>query len=306
MKKYLILLAALALMLPVVSCKKDPKPNEEEPVEMKPAATADVAKKVSFASKPDDSKPVYAVGDKKFKILSIEFTESARFVLLRERAEGTKADNDVEVITGSYTENNGKYTCTSDDAGQFNATVEAANNGSSANVSITTTNSDGQQETTTTQGDVTPTTSGSTEQTNAARTWKVNNTLVHITGNGVSIEMGFNGCDFKAIAEYAASNGVKDLDPKKFQGYSVTSFIFTGNSTMTICLAGVSDLYGTYNLRGENFSYTVTAGGATNEFLNANASGTLIFPKDAQAELTVSQTFKGYTADVTFYLNEVK
>lgn len=307
MKKYFILLAALALTFSFASCNKDPKPDDkkDEPVVMKPAATADVAKKVSFSAVADDSKPTYVVGDKKYKILSIEFTESARFVMLRKYAGTTKGDDDVEVITGSYTENNGTYTCTSDAAGEFNGSVEASNNGSSANVSITTTNEDGNQETQNVQGNVSATSSGSTEKTNASRAWKVNSSLVVIAGNGVSLNKGFTGFDLGAIASYASSNGVSGLDASKFAGYSVTSFIFTGNNTLTITLAGAKDLYGSYTLNGESFSYTVETGG-TNELINASAGGSLTFPADGQAELTFGSSFKGYDADFTLYLSEIK
>lgn len=299
MKKLFILLAAAALLLPLASCKKDPKPSDQDPVEMKPAATAEVAKTVSFASAPEDNKPTYLSGNTIYEMISIEFTESSRYILYRKPVATKAGEGEVEVVTGPYTESNGTYKCT----GEFEGSVAVSGDGSNKEVTVTATNAEGQKEETKTTGTVTSTSSSSQGQTNAARTWKVASCVVTISG-GVSIEKGFTGCNLQEIATYAANNGVKNLDPAKLKGYSITEIIFTGANSMTISFSNGVSFGGTYTLSGSNISYKLTSG--SNEFINTSASGTLEFPKDGQAELSLNTTVKGYSGGIDFTLTEVK
>ena len=73
---------------------------------------------------------------------------------------------------------------------------------------------------------------------------------------------------------------------------------------MTISFSNGVSFGGTYTLSGTNFSYKLTAG--SNEFINTTASGSLEFPKDGQAELSLNTTLKGYSGGIDLSLSEVK
>ncbi|MCR5571828.1 MAG: hypothetical protein K6F42_06285 [Bacteroidales bacterium] len=295
MKKLFILLAAAALMLPLASCHKDPGKDKDQPVEMKPAATADVAKVVSFESAPAEKKPTYNHGNVIYEMISIEFTEASRYIL-KGKAVATKAGNsDVEIMTGPYTEKNGTYQCT----GDFTGTVTVSGTGSNKDVTV---NTGGEEQTTT--GNVSAPSSGSSDKTNASRTWKVASCIVNVSGNGLSVNKGFTGCNLQTIAAYIAENGGKNISPSDFAGYDVTEILFTGSNTVVISFKDAPDFGGSYTLNGESFSMTLEVGG--NDLVNQKATGFLSFPADGKADFSLMMSFKGYTGGIDFTLTEVK
>lgn len=294
MKKLFILLAAAALMLPLASCHKDPGKDKDQPVEMKPAATADVAKVVSFESAPAEKKPTYSRGNVIYEMISIEFTEANRYIL-KGKPVATKAGNsDVEILTGPYTEKNGTYQCT----GDFSGTVTVSGNGSNKDVTV---NTGGEEQKTT--GNVSAPSTGSSDKTNASRTWKVVNCVVAVSGNGLSVNKGFTGCNMEEIAKYIKSNG-GDINPDILAGYNVSEILFTGSNTVVISFTNAPDFGGSYTLNGENFSMTLEVGG--NDLVNQKATGSLSFPADGKAEFSLMMSFKGYTGGIDFSLTEVK
>ena len=296
MKKLFFLFAAAAMILPLAfSCTKEDKPTN---VEMEPAKTADVAKVVSF-EKATGTNPTYTKDGKTFEILSIEFTEGSRYILRRRPlltgsgAVGpwTKADDGIEVVTGTFTESNGKYNC----QGEFAGTVEPK--GTSADV----TPQGGQTQSA--PANVQDTNTTTKEATNASRTWKVNNSYIKVSGKGINIDTGFNGLDFVSIADYAMNSGIS-INPANFMGYSCTEVLFTGEGSMVISFSGAPSFYGTYRLSGENLSYTFLSGG--NDIIGQSASGTLTFPADHKAELTLNTTIKGYTGSIQLSMSEIQ
>ena len=294
MKKLFILLAAAALMLPIASCHKDPGKDKDQPVEMKPAATADVAKVVSFESAPAEKKPTYSHGNVIYEMISIEFTEANHYIL-KGKPVATKAGNsDVEILTGPYTEKNGTYQCT----GDFSGTVTVSGNGSNKDVTV---NTGGEEQKTT--GNVSAPSTGSGDKTNASRTWKVANCVVAVSGNGLSVNKGFTGCNMEDIAKYIKSNG-GDINPDIFAGYNVSEILFTGSNTVVISFTNAPDFGGSYTLNGENFSMTLEVGG--NDLVNQKATGSLSFPADGKAEFSLMMAFKGYSGGIDFSLTEVK
>lgn len=295
MKKLFILLAAAALMLPLASCHKDPGKDKDQPVEMKPAATADVAKVVSFESAPAEKKPTYNHGNVIYEMISIEFTEASRYIL-KGKPVATKAGNsDVEILTGPFTEKNGTYQCT----GDFTGTVTVSGTGSNKDVTV---NTGGEEQKTT--GNVSAPSSGSSDKTNASRTWKIASCVVNVSGEGITVNKGFNGgCNLEAIAKYIKDNGGK-INVDAFVGYDLTEILFTGSNTVVFRFKNAPDFGGSYTLNGENFSMTLEVGG--NDLVNQKATGSLSFPADGKAEFSLMMSFKGYTGGIDFSLTEVK
>ena len=295
MKRILFILAAAAMILPLSSssCKKQDNPTED--VVMKPAKTADVAKVVSFELVSGATPRYISKEGKEYDVLSIEFTEDSRYILRRRpvltASSVTKAESGVEVVTGKFTESGGKYTC----QGEFEATVEPKGS-DSAVISV-----NGKTQTAAAQVTATPQTTNS-NKTNASRTWKVDNSIISISGTGINLEMGFKGCDLYEVARYAYENGAK-VDPSKLAGYAITELMFTGNNTMTISFSGQSSFYGEYTLNGNNITYRLTVG--SNELLQTTANGTITFPTDGKATLRLNSSLKGYSGAIEFALTEV-
>jgi len=57
-------------------------------------------------------------------------------------------------------------------------------------------------------------------------------------------------------------------------------------------------------LNGEKISYKLTVG--SNDLMSASADGTLIFPKDKEAILTLNTSLKGYKGSIEFTMKEKK
>lgn len=294
MKRILFILAAAAMILPLSSssCKKQDNPTED--VVMEPAKTADVAKVVSFELVSGATPRYISKEGKEYDVLSIEFTEDSRYILRRRpvitASSVTKAESGVEVVTGKFTESGGKYTC----QGAFEATVEPKGS-DSAVISV-----NGKTQTASAKVTSTPQTTNS-NKTNADRTWKVDNSIIKISGSGVSIDMGFKGCDLYQIAQYAKENGAS-VDPSKLSGYAITELMFTGNNTMTISFSGQPSFYGEYTLNGNNITYRLTVG--SNELLQATANGTISFPAQGKATLILNSSLKGYSGSIEFALSQ--
>ena len=298
MKRFLLILAAAALVLPLSSssCQKQDDPTPQDVV-MEPAKTADVAKVVSFELVSGATPRYISKEGKEYDVLSIEFTEGSRYILRRRpvttASSVTKAltISNVEVISGKFTLSGTKYLC----HGDFEASVEPQ----AADLVAIYVN--GKEMTFQATVAATPQTTNS-NKTNANRTWKVDNSIINIYGQGISLEMGFKGCDLFQVATYAYENGAK-IDPSKLVGYSITELIFTGNNTMNISFAGQPSFYGEYTLNGNNISYRLTVG--SNELLQTTANGTLTFPTDGKATLRLNSSLKGYSGSIEFALTEV-
>jgi len=289
MKKLVMLVAAAAMILPLVSsCEKD-KPEVEEDVVMEPAATADDAKLISFESNLD-SAPILNNDDKTYKFISIEFTEDSRYILVRQlvaEAETKAWGSDISVLIGSFTkENSNTYSL----SGDFSGKVEISSN----NVTVIV-NGESQ----TSNANITDTVKGTQEQTNANRSWIVKSCIVKITGKGVSIEKSFSGCDFYEIGKYVKDNGV-NYDPSKLSGYNIEEIIFTGQNTMILIFTQADDFYGTYTLSGKNIRYVLSMGGT--DLMNASASGTLDFPSEGKAKLSLNVAFNNYSGTIEYDL----
>lgn len=299
MKKIIIMLAAAVMMLPIVSCDKQDKPDPQKEVVMEPAATADVAQIISFEDAPGEN-PVYLdlKKDIKYEVLSIEITEGGRYIMRRmpvitesSSVSATKAGDAIEIVVGKLAFIDGKLVCT----GSFVATIEIK-------TGIATISVEGGSAKSYAAAVTKPAGSGSTQNTNASRTWGVASSIINISGGGIGVQTGFKGCDFHEIAQFAKNAGA-NLDPEKVAGYSITEIIFTRQKTFSISFSGGATFYGTYQLNGENVSCSITSGAS--DIVGQSASGTLTFPAKGKAVLSLSTTVKNYSASVEFEMNEI-
>lgn len=298
MKKIIIMLAAAVMMLPLASCNKQDQPAPKEVV-MEPAATTEVAQIISFEDAPGEN-PVYLdlKKDIKYEVLSIEITEGSRYIMRRKpvitesnSVSATKAGGAIEIVVGKLAFIDGKLVCT----GSFVATIEIK-------TGIATISVEGGSAKSYAAAVTKPAGSGSTQNTNASRTWGVASSIINISGGGIGVQTGFKGCDFHEIAQFAKNAGA-NLDPEKVAGYSITEIIFTRQKTFSISFSGGATFYGTYQLNGENVSCSITSGAS--DIVGQSASGTLTFPAKGKAVLSLSTTVKNYSASVEFEMNEI-
>lgn len=299
MKKIIIMLAAAVMMLPLVSCDKQDKPDPQKEVVMEPAATSDVAQIISFEDAPGEN-PVYLdlKKDIKYEVLSIEITEGGRYIMRRmpvitdaSSIPATKAGGAIEIVVGKLAFIDGKLVCT----GELEAVIDFKGG------SVTLTIQGGSPKDYPAKF-IKGSTGSSTKGVNAARTWGVENSIVNISGSGVSVQAGFKGCDFHEIAQFAKKGGA-NIDPAKVEGYNISEIIFTGGTTVAISFTGGATFYGTYKLNGNNISCDITSG--ADDIVGHSASGTLTFPADKKAVLSLSTTVKGYSASVEFELKQI-
>lgn len=298
MKKIIIMLAAAVMMLPLASCNKQDQPAPKEVV-MEPAATTEVAQIISFEDAPGEN-PVYLdlKKDIKYEVLSIEITEGSRYIMRRKpvitesnSVSATKAGGAIEIVVGKLAFIDGKLVCT----GSFVATIEIK-------TGIATISVEGGSAKSYAAAVTKPAGSGSTQNTNASRTWGVASSIINISGGGIGVQTGFKGCDFHEIAQFAKNAGA-NLDPEKVAGYSITEIIFTRQKTFSISFSGGATFYGTYQLNRENVSCSITSGAS--DIVGQSASGTLTFPAKGKAVLSLSTTVKNYSASVEFEMNEI-
>lgn len=294
MKKLIALFAVAALVLPLaIACNPEDKPAKE--VVMQPGPTAESAMVVSFEASPQ--KPHFENKGQNLEVVGIEFTESGRYFLvcqplLAESATktGISGNSRTLVLIAKFDEiaagKNYKLRA------PFDATIEIRDKA----VKITRNNDSAEYPAVISK----PTTSG-VPATNIARAWKVDGCYLKVSGK-VNVERGFNGCDFKEIAQFLKENNVK-IDPSELDGYKIDEFDFTGSNTMVISFTNTYTFYGDYKLNGENISYLFTVI-HNKEILNASASGTLTFPADKKAELMLNTIIDGYSGQITFNLSE--
>ena len=289
MKKLFFLIAAAVMVLPLMSsCDQEDQPKK--PVVMEPGPTAEVAQIITF-----EDKPLFHKGNQDYEILSIEFTEDSRYILglspiVAGSSVATKAGNLSKVVTGKFTESGGKFMT----KGEYEAQMELLEsvmkilqgaNWAEFKIKKKKTNT------------------STTEQTNAARTWVVDDCFLTITGK-LNIQSGFKGCDFQEIAQFLKNNKV-NIDPSKVAGYKVSEIMFTGGPSMNIQFSNGESFYGSYSLSGENISYNFTVI-ANKDIINGSASGTLTYPADKKAELVLNTSIDGYNGTIQFNMSQAK
>ena len=171
------------MMLPLASCNKQDQPDQKEVV-MEPAATTEVAQIISFEDAPGEN-PVYLdlKKDIKYEVLSIEITEGSRYIMRRKpvitesnSVSATKAGGAIEIVVGKLAFIDGKLVCT----GSFVATIEIK-------TGIATISVEGGSAKSYAAAVTKPADSGSTQSTNASRTWEVASSIINISGGGIGV-----------------------------------------------------------------------------------------------------------------------
>ena len=135
-------------------------------------------------------------------------------------------------------------------------------------------------------------------ENNFARSWKINNIVLSVSGKGVSIMKSFNGCNLEEIGKYAADNGVSGLKDRlpDLMGYNVEHVIFTGAESFIITFTGAKAIAGTFKLSGSdklNYSFPVN-----NPFFHGSANGSFEFPADQKVTVTLNADIEGYSGSI--------
>lgn len=289
MKKFYLLLAVATVSLFAFSaCNKGglDTPGGKEIV-MKDGPSKQEAKVVKFKN----NLPKYKDPNGSYEITKMEFTEG-KMLLLERRVVPSKADvGDTINEVFSFSGTGGNY----DVIGLGTVTI------SGSNVTVNFYNGG---ESGTFEATITPTTTSTVAENNFARSWKINNIVLSVSGKGVSIMKSFNGCNLEEIGKYAADNGVSGLKDRlpDLMGYNVEHVIFTGADSFIITFTGANAIAGTFKLSGSdklNYSFPVN-----NPFFHGSANGTFEFPADKKVTVTLNATIEGYSGTLEMSLTE--
>ena len=229
MKRILYLIAAAALIIPV-ACEPQDKPESDEVVELADPATREVAQVIEFAA--TDRLTIESPSSNIIKtVYAVELTDAGRAIITSTSSAigpmSTKAVSMQKVEVQRFAQVDKK-------------TFEVANFGTISMPEekkvIVQVNSrafvktlDGETFTTTNALIRKPAPISFISMKNAARTWKVNSTILEVKTEGSALKETFpGGCDLAALAKFAADHGVAALKDKlsKFNGYTVDEIIF--------------------------------------------------------------------------------
>ena len=283
MKKiYLLLAVATVSLFAFSACNKrgGDTPGDKEIV-MKDGPSKQEAKVVKFKN----NLPKYKDPNGSYEITKMEFTEG-KMLLLERRVVASKADvGDIINQVFSFSGTGGNY----DVIGLGTVTIS----GSNVTVNFYNGGESGSFEAT-----ITPTTTSTVAENNFARSWKINNIVLSVSGKGVSIMKSFNGCNLEEIGKYAADNGVSGLKDRlpELMGYNVEHVIFTGADSFIVTFTGANAIAGTFKLSGSdklNYSFPVN-----NPFFHGSANGTFEFPADQKVTVTLNADIEGYSGSI--------
>lgn len=283
MKKiYLLLAVATVSLFAFSACNKSggDTPGGKEIV-MKDGPSKQEAKVVKFKN----NLPKYKDPNGSYEITKMEFTEG-KMLLLERRVVPSKADvGDTINEVFSFSGTGGNY----DVIGLGTVTISGSN---------VTVNFYQGGESGTFEATITPTTTSTVAENNFARSWKINNIVLSVSGKGVSIMKSFNGCNLEEIGKYAADNGVSGLKDRlpDLMGYNVEHVIFTGADSFIITFTGANAIAGTFKLSGSdklNYSFPVN-----NPFFHGSANGSFEFPADQKVTVTLNADIEGYSGSI--------
>jgi len=281
-KIYLLLAVATVSLFAFSACNKrgGDTPGDKEIV-MKDGPSKQEAKVVKFKN----NLPKYKDPNGSYEITKMEFTEG-KMLLLERRVVASKADvGDIINQVFSFSGTGGNY----DVIGLGTVTIS----GSNVTVNFYNGGESGSFEAT-----ITPTTTSTVAENNFARSWKINNIVLSVSGKGVSIMKSFNGCNLEEIGKYAADNGVSGLKDRlpELMGYNVEHVIFTGADSFIVTFTGANAIAGTFKLSGSdklNYSFPVN-----NPFFHGSANGTFEFPADQKVTVTLNADIEGYSGSI--------
>ncbi|MBR4595863.1 MAG: hypothetical protein IKO31_04005 [Bacteroidales bacterium] len=287
MKEFFIYAAIAALVIPFVSCNNKIDYGGNGPVaKIEKAKNTENAKKITI--KEGTAK------DKGLK--EIEFTDGGRYIVTRLK---TKADNDTEVLTGTYTLENLVYILQNFGSVSFDG---------SGNVTIKLT------------GGETVTATYQEENKNPesdfinsiAHTWKIDKVDISVVADGKNIGFVKDGCDLeqigKEIINQAKTLGVNvNVNVDKLKGYNVKSLSFTSSNTFIVEFTGADPFKANVsgiNINSYKFTYELEVG-YDNEILNAEAECEFAPQTEKTAWLTVKVNSDEFTGRVIFMMTVI-
>jgi hypothetical protein len=288
MKKVLLFCAAAVALLLSASCNKGADNKE---VVLPAAKYAANAQKL-LLDESATSNPGY---------VSIEFTESGRYIICRRAVLGgplsVKGESPVVFSHGTYTVNNNEYILSG------GGTITVAGNQITIQIGSDTI------AVTYTKADQYP---ANDFYTTIARAWKVDKTDISVNFDGKSaVGVVKNGCDIPAILKELEEKANVDLKDEDFAGYVVSEINFTMSKTIEIAFTGKAPVAGalalsengslSYELTGSN-GVEVLSGKANGKFdLNPGLGANQIM-LTLDTELT-TKSGKTYTGKVSFILS---
>lgn len=287
MKKFFIYAAIAALVIPFVSCNNKIDYGGNGPqAKIEKAKNADNAKKITIQK-----------GTAKDKgIKEIEFTDGGLYIVTREK---TKADDNTEVIIGTYTLENLVYILQNFGSVSFdgngNVTIELQ-----GGETVTATY---QEEDKLPESDF---------SNSIAHTWRIDKVDISVVADGKNIGFVKDGCDLeqigKEIINQAKSLGADvNVNLDQLKGYNVKSLSFTSSNTFIVEFtdapafkANVSGI----NLNSYKFTYKLEAG-VDNELLNAEAECEFAPQTEKTAWLTVKVNADDFSGRVIFMMSVI-
>lgn len=297
MKKFFIILAAAALLVPAVSsCNKDNTPKTA-PSSIKAPALAEFQTKLEFSK--EEGKALIVPKDE-VSITSIELTKSGKFIVEKKPLEGKefieigKYQVASKASVGSYTLDGIGTIKIEQDGASFKVTL-SANGETSEAVATEVSNSNP---------------SGAFAL--AFQDWKVNNTTINVSGSGIPAVSGtYQGCDIPKIAKdikdkgisvderiYAALDGfvIKSISLTEFNTFAIS---FTGKDPFVGKVSGFNAADGTFNYKFDYYA---------NNLVVAADAKVALFWKTASLGLTIEGNVnynddKTYKASVSFDLS---
>lgn len=282
MKKIFIFAAIAALVIPFVSCnnKIDYGGNGNQ-AKIEKAKYSDYAKKVTVKS-----------GDAKDNgIQEVEFTDGGRYIIT---IANTKADENTEIKTGTYTYKDGVYTL--DDGSTFS--FDTSGNFVFKRKSGETLSGTFVEQSKIAAGDFIR---------DIAHTWKITKIDISINADGKNIGVVKEGSNFeqigKELIEQAKSMGATiNVDVDKLKGYDVKTLTFTSSGTFVVEFTGAPTFKAVLSgISGYNFKYTLEAG-VGNDILNAEAECKFEPQTPTTAWLTANVKGDGFKGRVIFML----
>ena len=308
MKRILYLIAAAALLMPV-ACNPADKPDSGSDVKLPAPATREVAQKIEFAA--TDRLTIDDASGKVIKtVYAIEFADANRAIITTTTPDlsvsGTKALSARKFEVRDFVLKDSKTF----EVANF-GTV-SINDGKVVNIKLKADNrvdvkaADGETFTTDKATITKAAEIANLFMANAARTWKVNSTILEVkTSDGAIKETFTGGCDLPKIAKFAADHGVDALKNKlsQFDGYVVKEILFTGSNSFCISFTGADAFCGSVNMKNDGtFTFNFEDG---NTFFNASGTGSVEFTKDGKMNVSVNANIEGYSGTLKMNCSEV-
>jgi len=314
MKKTLLLIAAVAMLLPLASCKKDKTPAGEttsKEYTLAKSATADASVKLDLSKSDKEVKVKLDDGEERI-IKSVDFTASGKYVAELKGVETEKITYEVgdyrikdtkAAVTVTYL-----ITLPTGEVIEMSVTV----NGGDANISVTVGDTTIETTVTVSNNIAEGADAESFMKKVANNAWKVSSTQITASGDGLSAEVNklFEGnLDAKVIAEWATEKGIK-VNSEKLDGYTVKNIILSEAGTFSISFTGKDSFTGKlagFKVEGEKgvFGYSFETFEEKFPLLDAEASGTLEFDGNTlKLHLIGEPSYDGknYKVDLLFKL----